>query len=383
MKKTFKMALLFAVVALASCGGNDSSKSQGDVKVEGWQDEETTYAKRYVKPSEIKPGENNFHTAVQQAYIESSWDMVSKFAKGEAELSLPDVTKIDISGEESKTYIQIATDPEFSDARVFLPNDENTLGFYNLLLGTKYYWRCGDSFDFSSSVVHEFVTTSFAPRNLFVDGVTNVRDLGGYSSKLGGKIRQGLFYRGGALTRGSSSPTSLMSEKGYKTLSKTLGVKTEIDMRMTLSKNENPENGNMDDSMFKEIRYVSVPIDWHSDNMMLDRKEEIRDIFKTYAVEENYPIYLHCSIGTDRTGLVSYLMGALLGIHYDDLYKDYLFSNFGAIGSSRDESAIIKYQNTLKSYKKKTLAECAEAYLTDIGLTAAEVASIRETMIEK
>ena len=112
-------------------------------------------------------------------------------------------------------------------------------------------------------------------------------------------------------------------------------------------------------------------------------REEIRDIFKVYADKDNYPVYLHCSIGTDRTGLVSYLMGALLGIHYDDLYKDYLFSNFGNIGSSRDESAIIKYQNTLKGYKKKTLAECAEAYLLDIGLTSSEVASIRETMIEK
>ena len=42
-------------------------------------------------------------------------------------------------------------------------------------------------------------------------------------------------------------------------------------------------------------------------------------------------LLLHCSIGTDRTGVICFLINALLGVSEEDLYKDYLFSMFGMI----------------------------------------------------
>ncbi len=44
------------------------------------------------------------------------------------------------------------------------------------------------------------------------------------------------------------------------------------------------------------------------------------------ADRENYPIYLHCTYGNDRTGTICYLLEALLGVRDEDLLKEYRLS---------------------------------------------------------
>ena len=69
------------------------------------------------------------------------------------------------------------------------------------------------------------IINSKGPRNCYVSGVTNVRDIGGYSSSLGKNayIRQGLYYRGANLNS--------ITDKGKAQMKEDLGVKTEIDLR--------------------------------------------------------------------------------------------------------------------------------------------------------
>ena len=66
-----------------------------------------------------------------------------------------------------------------------------------------------------------------------------------------------------------------------------------------------------------------------------DTMKSIRDVFALLADENNYPIYFHCSIGTDRTGVIAWLVNGLCGVSEKDLWRDYLFSNFGVINGSR------------------------------------------------
>ena len=47
--------------------------------------------------------------------------------------------------------------------------------------------------------------------------------------------------------------------------------------------------------------------------------------------KNNYPVYFHCNIGTNRTGTVAMLLQALCGVEEEELLKDYMFSNFGTI----------------------------------------------------
>ena len=63
--------------------------------------------------------------------------------------------------------------------------------------------------------------------------------------------------------------------------------------------------------------------------------ESVKDFFEIVADENNYPVFFHCRIGTDRTGLCAILLNGLLGVSLNEIYQDYLFSNFGKIGEKR------------------------------------------------
>ena len=82
----------------------------------------------------------------------------------------------------------------------------------------------------------------------------------------------------------------------------------------------------------------------------------------------NLPAIFHCDIGTDRTGACAFLLGALLGKSEKDLYIDYLFSNFGNIGSSRSLDSLNEKITDLYSYEGNSLQEKTINYLVDIGI---------------
>ncbi len=374
-KKFMLIALLAFSTCLSSCGANTE-----------WTDENLpTKGDVVINVDDVVTNDGEFHTKTQLAYINSSWDKVSKFASGVKELSIPNGNVIDLTSETEYDYFELSLDQSFANTKLYSTSKHQKSMVYNLLSDKTYYFRSSnDKTNFEGKTVHELKVTSALPRNLNIEGVTNVRDLGGYTSKLGGKVKQNMFIRGGKLTGGSTTPSAYITSNGLKMLTKNIGVKTEIDLRMSEESDNNPENGHMSNDFFKDIEYKSVPINYGNTNMLIDCKEQMKEVFTIYSEEQNYPCYVHCSIGTDRTGVVSYLMGALLGISNEELYKDYLFSNFGNIGGSRDEGVIkLVYYPTLIKYGKETLAECAKAYLMDIGLTEEQVDNIRNIMIEK
>jgi protein tyrosine/serine phosphatase len=99
-------------------------------------------------------------------------------------------------------------------------------------------------------------------------------------------------------------------------------------------------------------------------------KEKVRMVFSDLANPDNYPIYLHCTYGCDRTGTICYLLEAMLGVSRGDCLKDYGLSN-------RYIAEIQKVENGLKAYGGSSLMEQAEAYLLDCGLSEYQISSIR------
>ena len=72
----------------------------------------------------------------------------------------------------------------------------------NPMIGTTYCWTVtatdGEGNSYASDV-GTFTTDAQGPRNLTVGGLTNVRDLGGWATEDGGRVRQGLLFRGSKL----------------------------------------------------------------------------------------------------------------------------------------------------------------------------------------
>ena len=58
------------------------------------------------------------------------------------------------------------------------------------------------------------------------------------------------------------------------------------------------------------------------DNGMKNNTSQIKQVFEAFAQADQHPVYYHCYGGADRTGVVGFMLGALLGMSYTDLVID-------------------------------------------------------------
>lgn len=416
---------LILVTSLAGCNQNSTNNNPF------YPDEDSVY----VDPSQVEKEDGCFHTLDQLAYMQSSYGTVNYFADGTVDMSNPTGNDIHFNKTGGK-LLQVSTFEDFRedestpylDTRLFDIEDHTKATIKNLLSDTTYYWRTFDEYDTSITPLEtgSFATCNHLPRFIDIDDissskyVTNVRDLGGYETYLEGytKVKQGYIYRSGRMSGSTSAPREentayarpitdtgkpsyLMSEAGYQMLIKTLGMKGEIDLRNNTCKDNGDggayyvENGNRakytdiipgitccDAGIFAERSALLQDLD---DIGLTSGYEQIKLAFDFYSNPENFPNFVHCYIGTDRTGCICYLLEALLGMKDEDMYRDYLWSNFGLINGTRDLGAIRNYERKLKSFGKATMAENCEALLKSdkIGITDEQIRTIRELLLEK
>lgn len=170
-----------------------------------------------------------------------------------------------------------------------------------------------------------------------------------------------------------------LTVNGKNTIANDLKIKTDIDFRPIA------ENGGYYISPLEgDINYVNVPIIGYTHEEDLDVREYFTNIFKVFVNQENYPVYMHCYAGADRTGIVSFLLNALLGVPYDTLVKDYEFTSFSTYGLRDFDDNMKSVYNTIKSYGGETLQEQTENYMKSyLGLTPSELTKIKFNLIEK
>ncbi len=312
------------------------------------------------------------HTDIQQKYLADQSRNFSSYAKGVAALDKPNAVKLSFKGNKSPEYtVYVSEHEDVSDAAVFSCSGES-LDVYNLKIGTTYFYYAENG-DFKSDV-KSITVDSAAPRNLYIDGVINFRDLGGWKTAEGNTVKQGLLYRSAKFSADETGE-AMITDAGREEL-KRLGIRTEIDLRRT----DNNENGGISESVIgPDVRYVSIPLE-SGGNIILLNKEKLKEIFAILGDRNNYPIVLHCSIGTDRTGMVAFLVNGLLGVAEDDLYRDFLFSNFAAIGDMRTPSIIDTYKDTVDLAGGKTLSEKIENYLIGAGVEKSDIDSLKEIL---
>jgi len=327
------------------------------------------------------------HTDLQAAYLSDS-DVYSvlEYAdqEGTVELGRPvpitlswTVETLDEVGVRS-FVVRVATNPKLTRPKsTVLPKTKNSLEFCNAMIGTTYYWNVtvnGTDGVAYVSPTASFTTEAQGPRNLSVDGVTNVRDLGGWATEDGGRVRQGKLYRGGRLVENGSASNVLITEDGIKTLRDELGVRSEIDLRL-----KSKLGGLTASPLGDKVNFYSRPMsdDWSVMFSSEENFQSIREIFALLADESNYPVYFHCSIGTDRTGLIAWLVNGLCGVSEEDLWRDYLFSNFGKINNTRTTGIRKVYVNKLEAAEGATFAEKIYNYLRDtVGVAESDLQAV-------
>ncbi len=270
---------------------------------------------------------------------------------------------------------------DYKDA-ITLTLDANTTSYnlFNLYKGTSYYFSVtfvkGND---KATIETTFKTTDLGPRVMSVDGIYNVRDIGGYVTESGKTTVQGLIYRGGSL-RPYNNYDSLLTDEGEELMQELLGIQTDLDVRGWGEESEYLDRSPISGA---DLEYAKL-IAYHE---IFEVPENVRYIFSLLADEDNYPIYFHCSGGADRTGTLAFLINALLGVSYEDLIHDYEFTSFSIYKERNSADGTTygtkfhKFLDKLDTYEGNTLSEKVESYLLSIGVTAQEIQSIKDIML--
>ena len=203
----------------------------------------------------------------------------------------------------------------------------------------------------------------------FVVGVRNTRDIAILNSTSNDvKIKSGMIIRGTELDGAYRSDVTPEYTAYAVAKLNTYGIKTEMDLRA-----QNEDTVDVFDASVAHNYYNMV---FYEEIFTAEGKAVVKDIFADLADPANYPIYLHCTYGLERTGTVCYVLEALLGMSEWNLSHDYCFTN----GSH--EVNVLRVRDGLADYPGATIKDRAEAYLLSCGVTAEQIASIRDILLD-
>ena len=280
--------------------------------------------------------------------------------------------------------IAISTNKDMSNS-VYYTVSVTAGAIQNLYVNTTYYWQitalCEDGLCADKelkSQVYSF-TTAMSPRTVYIDGVGNTRDAGGYETESGSYVKQGMIYRGATLDN--------ITAAGKNTMINDLGIMTDLDLRK-------PNEGTAGTQSPIGVKYININGKYYvatdaTGIHSAEGKAAIAQEIRVFADASNYPIYTHCSLGRDRTGTIIMIIQALLGVDKSTLMMDYELSLFSAV-ATQDGAHLIaikaNMQTTLdyieNNFEGDTFMEKTENYVLSTGITQAEINTIRSLLLE-
>ena len=188
---------------------------------------------------------------------------------------------------------------------------------YNLIPGQAYYWEAA-----SDSSIHGYVKGTAERRLIDLDGVRNVRDLGGLKladmnndGQPDGTLKYGILFRGEKLSTNQNAINQLID----------LGVNEELDLRKTTERGSDEIPINSNNFKLRSIQHYQIDPEHYASNY-----DYIRTVITEVMqdVVAGNKIYFHCRIGADRTGTLAYILEGLLQVDDEQRLQDYELTHF-------------------------------------------------------
>jgi protein-tyrosine phosphatase len=254
-------------------------------------------------------------------------------------------------------------------------------------------------------------------RGVPVRGAVNFRDLGGYETADGRRLKWDQVYRSGTLSKLEDSDLSLL---------KRLGVKLVCDFRtaheMQIAPDRLPTDGSIDYLHLPTFLGDRDPIAALNENRGNGIEKMARD-FKAYMIQaytvsiykqartwgrviehlarsENRPMVFHCTTGKDRTGVFAALLLLALGVTEESIIEDYVATNFFLARDLEQASGHIRdlgmdpermspyfyvkevYMSSLIDHIRQTFGSVANYFQSEAGVPETALSLLKEELLE-
>jgi protein-tyrosine phosphatase len=234
-------------------------------------------------------------------------------------------------------------------------------------------------------------------RRIPLDGLYNLREVGGYPTADGGTVRWRTLFRSDALHR--------LDEPGTAAIA-ALGLRTIVDLRTQMEVDGAPSAL---DGVTARTTHISLLIgDLQALPLELDGVyryiidacgKTVGESVKLLCAPDAFPALVHCSAGKDRTGIVIALILAVLGVPDEIIAADYGLSggyldleNTAAIGQVKASTGLgDNLTNQLLAspphLMRAVLAQVraswgsVDDYLLSHGVSAADLANLRAALV--
>ena len=352
-----------------------------------------------------------------------------KLAKGDGwKKARPLVLSWEATGRERGPWkLELGKDPALLDARVHYVSNRKVnvltgraegdgaaakrlsceFPLANLEVGETYYWRvtcngrcgkwaCGPKCGCNAftnvvrSAVASFKTDPAAPRWIAIEGnVKNIRDLGGWPTADGGRIRQGLVYRGQGLNdnsvTGEGRGRNRLTVEDVRYLTGTLGIRTDLDLRSigeTADLAESP--------LGPQVKFILRSSESYQGIFTPNGMKVMAENFRVFCDRANYPVYFHCIGGADRTGALAYVLKAVCDVSLHDLEVDWEQTFYPRLSELWEEydgpgfwCQLLHFDQGFAAYgdAQTPIREKVVAYLHACGVTDEEIGKVRAILI--
>lgn len=266
---------------------------------------------------------------------------------------------------------------------------KTSLEIDNLEIACEYKWRVKGVAADGAQLRAEgtFRTEDVAPRLIHLSRVHNMRDFGGRVGLGGRRVRQGIVYRSAGLnanarkskSKGGMVPGAVtLTDKSRAYAKGVLGIRTDLDLR-----SDRECFGMTGSPLGPEVKWIKISSSAYGGMGKDSGKQAFAKAFRVFLDEKNYPIDFHCIAGADRTGSLAFILGALLGVDEDELWRDWEVTAFQKekidFGHRTRFSKLVK---VFDAFPGATINEKVVAYVKSLGFTDADIAKFRELMLE-